>query len=117
MLSFLFLPYLNKSVRLHYLLGFNNTIIGKMLYLYNPSIYNLLYYSNKTIVDEVDKVDEDSIKSKPENIEKPKRKLNAYQIFIKDNYNKIKNENPFLNSKEIMTELGREWNENKKKLL
>ena len=118
MLGFLLFPYLNKSARLYYLLGFNNTVIGKMLYTYNLNIYNLLY-NNKTIVDEpnVDEPNEDSIKLKIENKEKPKKKLNAYQIFIKDNYNKIKNENPFLSSKEIMIELGKEWTENKKKSL
>jgi len=103
MLSFLFFPYSIQSVRL---LGFNNTITAKLLYLYNPYMYSLLYKNKKTIVD-----------TTSENKEKSEKKLNAYQIFIRDNYNKIKNENPFLSSKEIMIELGKEWTENKKKSL
>jgi hypothetical protein len=101
MLSLLFFPYLNQSVRI---LWFNNSITVKLLYLYNPYLYSLLYRNRKTIDNTVS-----------EKKEKPEKKLNAYQVFIKENYNKIKNENPFLTSKEIMVELGREWSENKKK--
>jgi hypothetical protein len=101
MLSLLFFPYLNQSVRI---LWFNNSITVKLLYLYSPYLYSLLYRNRKTIDNTVS-----------EKKEKPEKKLNAYQVFIKENYNKIKNENPFLTSKEIMVELGREWSENKKK--
>jgi hypothetical protein len=87
LLSFI---YLNKLVRIKYLLEFNNTIIGKMIYQYNKPII------------------------KKQNVLNKNRKLNAYQIFIKNNYNKIKNENPFLTSKEIISILGKEWTENKK---
>lgn len=111
MLSFLLFPYINKSVRLQ---GFNNTITSKLLYSYNPYMYCTLY-NKKTITE--DKKNVDVIKSDIENTEKPNKKLNAYQIFIKENYHKIKNENPFLSSKEIMIELGKEWSENKKKSL
>lgn len=109
LLSFLLFLYSNKSVRLQ---GFNNTITAKLLYLYNPYIYSILYTNRKTIVDTTNK---DNIKSELEIKEKPDKKLNAYQIFIKENFNKIKNENPFLSSKEIIIELGKEWTENKKK--
>lgn len=110
MLSCLFFPYHNKSVRLQGLLGFNNTVVGKMLYLYNPYIYDLLYNNKKVITSDI----------KVENTEPsviPNKKLNAYQLFIKENYTRIKSENPFLTSKEIITELGKEWSENKKKSL
>lgn len=104
MVSLLYFIYLNKLVRMKYLLEFNNTIIGKMIYQYNKTIISNNFEDNNTTI-------EDNIKS--ENITNKKRKLNAYQIFIKNNYNKIKNENPFLTSKEIISILGKEWTENK----
>lgn len=39
------------------------------------------------------------------------KKLNKYQIFVKENYSKIKKENPLMQSKDIISKLGKEWSD------
>ena len=111
MLSFLYFVHFNNSVRLPYLIGLHNTLIGRILYLYNPYIYKLLNNKNRILIEDTKEeiVDKEEVNTT--------KKLNTYQKFVKDNYKRIKDENPFLTSKEIITELGKEWSENKNKSL
>lgn len=41
------------------------------------------------------------------------RAPNAYNIFVKSNFSRVKSENPNVDNREIMTLIGAEWNKKK----
>ena len=43
------------------------------------------------------------------------RAPNAYNIFVKSNFAKVKKDNPTVDNREIMTLIGAEWKKSKKK--
>jgi hypothetical protein len=46
---------------------------------------------------------------------KVSRAPNAYNIFVKNNFAKVKKDNPSVDNREIMTLIGAEWKKSKKK--
>lgn len=52
-------------------------------------------------------------KNKKDGVELPKKPLNAYQQFVKDMQQKIKDEHPELDAKERFSKIAQEWQKQK----
>ena len=106
MLYFLFLSYSNPVQ--------TNNLIKNIQIINNSYLLTTIFY-NKFIMSYLENSSENSLENSLENSSenKIKKKLNPYQLFIKENYPIMKKNNPLLNSKEIFSKLASEWSKNK----